>query len=361
MNQPKKVLIVGSKFGEVYLNAFVQHHPDWRLAGLLAHGSPRSRTLAKAFGIPLFSELAQLPGDLDLVCIVVRSSIVKGDGSKLAEYFLQQGTSVLQEHPVHPDEIARLQHLARSSGCHYWVNSFYPYNAAGQIWINNSRDICHRLQQPPVWGQMITSRQLLYSALDLFCQAMVYDPAEIDVVLEKDDSPLQTLWLLTPDGHYMLCLQKHLSVEDPDQYSLVMHHLMLGWPAGYLSLGGSYGPVTWHQALSLHDHQNNGMTMYQNPTEMGLDIPVCRTLSSVPESWQEVMESGGPEAVRHVLVRLNQVWLLPEPEWDVALQADYQLALSRLWQKVLQAAGQAEAGMAVPFRALVFGEREVQE
>ncbi len=50
---------------------------------------------------------------------------------------------------------------------------------------------------------------------------------------------------------------KHLSSNDPDQHSLVMHHMILGWPAGYLTLAGSYGPVEWNNALYIHHHQDS--------------------------------------------------------------------------------------------------------
>ena len=49
----QRVLIVGAKFGEMYLNAFMQPPEGLELVGLLAQGSARSRELAHAFGIPM--------------------------------------------------------------------------------------------------------------------------------------------------------------------------------------------------------------------------------------------------------------------------------------------------------------------
>ncbi|MBF4370648.1 thiazolinyl imide reductase, partial [Vibrio anguillarum] len=36
MKSRKKVIIVGAKFGELYLNAFIESHPDLELAGILS-------------------------------------------------------------------------------------------------------------------------------------------------------------------------------------------------------------------------------------------------------------------------------------------------------------------------------------
>lgn len=69
--------------------------------------------------------------------------------------------------------------------CHYIVNSLYPHNKAGRLWIENTQKIYQQIQQRPVWGQIITSRQLIYSALDIYCQAMKLHPNDITVTLEK--------------------------------------------------------------------------------------------------------------------------------------------------------------------------------
>lgn len=68
----QRVLIVGAKFGEMYLNAFMQPPEGLELVGLLAQGSARSRELAHAFGIPLYTSPEQITRMPDIACIVVR-------------------------------------------------------------------------------------------------------------------------------------------------------------------------------------------------------------------------------------------------------------------------------------------------
>ena len=354
MKPAKKVVIVGSKFGEVYLNAFIQPQDKWHLIGLFSKGSTRSRELSKAFGIPLFTRFDQLPEKIDLACIVVRSAIVGGEGSQLAQAFLQRVISVVQEHPVHPDEITRLQSLAEKMHCHYIVNSLYPHNKAGRLWIENTQKIYQQIQQRPVWGQIITSRQLIYSALDIYCQAMKLHPNDITVTLEKDNTPLQFLRLSNPTGDLLLCLQKHLSSNDPDQHSLVMHHMILGWPAGYLTLAGSYGPVEWNNALYIHHHQDSKKAMYQSPATMELDEPLFHSFHTPPNSWQDVMECEAPEAINYLLAEIDKCWQLPNDKKPMILQPHYQLALSQLWIKTLQTAGKAIDGTIAPFKRMNF-------
>ncbi len=71
----QRVLIVGAKFGEMYLNAFMQPPEGLELVGLLAQGSARSRELAHAFGIPLYTSPEQITRMPDIACIVVRSTV----------------------------------------------------------------------------------------------------------------------------------------------------------------------------------------------------------------------------------------------------------------------------------------------
>ncbi|SQC71179.1 thiazolinyl-S-HMWP1 reductase [Klebsiella pneumoniae] len=75
----QRVLIVGAKFGEMYLNAFMQPPEGLELVGLLAQGSARSRELAHAFGIPLYTSPEQITRMPDIACIVVRSTVAGGN------------------------------------------------------------------------------------------------------------------------------------------------------------------------------------------------------------------------------------------------------------------------------------------
>ncbi|OSK02703.1 Thiazolinyl-S-HMWP1 reductase YbtU [Escherichia coli SHECO001] len=113
----QRVLIVGAKFGEMYLNAFMQPPEGLELVGLLAQGSARSRELAHAFGIPLYTSPEQITRMPDIACIVVRSTVAGGTGTQLARHFLTRGVHVIQEHPLHPDEKKNRRRRNRYAAC----------------------------------------------------------------------------------------------------------------------------------------------------------------------------------------------------------------------------------------------------
>jgi thiazolinyl imide reductase len=88
---------VGAKFGEMYLNAFMQPRRGWNW--LACWPRKRDRELAYAFGIPLYTSPEQITEMPDIACIVVRSTVAGGTGTQLARHFLTRGVHVIQEHP----------------------------------------------------------------------------------------------------------------------------------------------------------------------------------------------------------------------------------------------------------------------
>ena len=99
-----------------------------------------------------------------MACVVVRTTLFGGDGSRLAEALLKRGIHVLQEHPVHPGEVVSLRRHAEAVGVRYHVNSFYPHLPAFRHFIAYASAGGERA--PAAFAEVTTSPQLLYSALD---------------------------------------------------------------------------------------------------------------------------------------------------------------------------------------------------
>ncbi|MBB5736255.1 thiazolinyl reductase component of yersiniabactin synthetase [Xanthomonas arboricola] len=342
----RRVLIVGAKFGEMYLNAFLQDPPGLELAGLLATGSGRAQQLAHAFGIPLYTAIEQLPDNIDIACVVVRSTVVGGTGTALAEAFLRRGMQVVQEHPMHPDEAERLQALAQAQGCAYWINGYYAHTPAGACWIDRARRVRQLLDgETAQFAQLTTSRQLLYSALDLLLQACdIPDTAEtvtVDATAEED-AAFRLLRLTLGGCRAALRLQTYLDPRDPDLHSLTMHQLTLGWPSGYLSLEASHGPVLWTSALYDPHHHDTDRSLYRGARDPANDPfarPSTQLLHPAPPDWRHAFEVDGPSGVGRVLQLLGQhLDGAPVPS---AFRPEYQLTLARLWQQTLRCAGPA--------------------
>mgnify|MGYP000894203279 FL=1 len=359
MNRAQKVIIVGAKFGELYLNAFIDPTNNLQLAGLLSTGSVRSQSLADAFGIPLYQSVSDLPEDIDIACVVVRASVIGGTGNLLVEDLLKRGINVIQEHPVSVQEITRHHGIAAQHQVHYCVNSFYPASAAGQAWLSSSHHINQQAGQPPSYGSLTTSRQLLYSTLDWLLQSLTVETQTLTPELLSQQPHFNVINLHSNHGHYLLQLQNYLDPDDPDMHSLAMHKMMLGWEAGYLSLTDSYGPITWTPVLHAKDHQSDHLSIYQRagtPDGDYLHSPTTQVLYQNNASRLDTFETLGPEGVLTTLNRF--VKQIEQGLTDPSLSISHQQNVAHLWQTILTLVGPVKERKLQPARTIHFPTEE---
>ncbi|MBE8595760.1 Gfo/Idh/MocA family oxidoreductase [Xenorhabdus sp. BG5] len=341
MIKPRRVLIVGSKFGELYLNAFLQPQPGLELAGILAQGSPRSQQLARDFNVTVFRSLDELPDDIDIACVVIRAEVIGGKGDQLTQALLARGISVIQEHPLDAEAIKRHQSTANQYNAMFWVNSFYSQCQAGRSWLHAAHQIDQLSQQRPVSGYLTTSRQLLFSALDLLLQGC-HCPEQIEIAYVGQRSNVFHRFELSIAGTTItLDVQSYLDPRDPDMHNLVMHKMTLIWSAGYLTQEASYGPVIWTPVLHAPNHLNNGQSLYLHagqPEGAYLHQTTSQILCPATQNWMTAFECDGAEGVARLLNTLNSV--LNGALCPPAFRYDYQLRLAGLWQQILRMMGE---------------------
>lgn len=112
MNKHKiKTLVCGSTFGQFYLEALKRRSDDFEVAGILSQGSERSKKCVQYYELPMFESVDQLPPDIDFACVVLRSAMMGGEGTNLSLQLLEKGIHVIQEQPVHQDDISKCNNL----------------------------------------------------------------------------------------------------------------------------------------------------------------------------------------------------------------------------------------------------------
>ncbi len=347
MSRKKRLVIVGAKFGELYLNSFFEEQATVELCGLVAQGSQRAQTLADAFGISLYHSVDELPDDIDIACVVVRAAVVGGVGNSLTEALLRRGIHVIQEHPVSPQELLRHQQLAQENHVHYWVNSFYPHTPTGEAFINCASEVSQQDRHIPLFAQLTTSRQLLYSSLDIMMQAIVrgsYCDIDVDVnKLQQHEPCFDVLNVCINGCHLLIRLQNYLDPNDPDMHNLIMHQMTLGWQSGYLSLNDSYGPIIWTPVLHADQHQSTQFSLYQlADSDAGryLREPTSVILRQPPDSVLTAIEYEGPAGVAALLQQF--VHCIDSQPYNELLNINYQQQLSRVWQEIMSAVGEPQ-------------------
>ncbi|KAA8965441.1 Gfo/Idh/MocA family oxidoreductase [Mycobacterium sp.] len=243
-----RAVVVGTTFGAVYAEALAAANSPVELVGLLATGSAASAQLADRLGVALYTDLDSLP-PVDVAFVVVRAGVVGGEGTRLSGRLLARGIHVMQEQPVHAEEIISLLRIAKANSRLYAVNDFYSHVAPMRQFIFAAQclDKIARVRY-------VHARSAIHVVFPLFTilSAIVgpLTPARIVVPQcggsETAPSSFVAGRILLGDVTVDLLIQNELCASDPDNHARLMHAITVGSDAGELVLAHTHGSTRWH-------------------------------------------------------------------------------------------------------------------
>ncbi|MBC3361572.1 Gfo/Idh/MocA family oxidoreductase [Pseudomonas sp. SWRI154] len=293
----KRVIVAGTAFGRIYLQALARAHDRYQLVGVLSRGNAYSRACAEHYGVALYETVEQVPDDVDIACVVVRSGATGGAGGDLAQQFLRRGIHVLQEHPVHHREIATCMQAARQGQAAYAVNTLYPNILAIRRFLAVAAYL--RDQQGLAYIEAACNSQVAYPLLDILGRlAGGLRPwtftASAPAFAGQPFTRLDARFNGVPIS---LRIQNQVHPKDPDNHSFLLHRLEVGCEAGVLSLGDTHGPVLWNPRLHASRDSTDRLIM-AGPGSERLAGPTMVALDpQVPKSYQQVFNQVWPDAV----------------------------------------------------------------
>ena len=309
MHSPmKKVVVAGTGFGRIYLEALTskdlsaQH--NFQLVGIMAKGSDYSRRCAEEHQVPLYTSEQQIPDDVDIVCLVLRSGAIGGEGSEIAQSLLRRGIHVLQEHPVHSKEIAANLVAAKQGNAAYAVNTLY-HN------LRHSRQLLAvaeylNQQHPLAEIEAVCNSQMAYPLLDLIGRAVgKLRPWAFSEPTHIEGHPYQVITGHIGSVPLTLKIQNQVHPDDPDNHSFLLHKLSLSYESGVLSLADTHGPVLWNPRLHSPRDDTGRLVLKGAGTER-LVVPSMVTLGDKEaRSFHQVFALTWPEAILQALHSLN--------------------------------------------------------
>lgn len=286
--QRPPAIVVGATFGAVYAEALAAPESPVELLGVVSTGSAASAKLADRLGVALYTGIDSLP-PVDIAFVVVRSGVVGGEGTSICEQLLARGIHVMQEQPVHPDEILALLRVAKKNSLSYAVNDFYSNVAPLRQFISVAKTLD---TLAPI--KYIHARSSIHVAYPLFTilGSIVgpLTPARIIVPqgLKQADQAASTfaagrmvLGNVTVD----LLIQNELCPSNPDGYARLMHAITVGSDAGELVLAHSHGSTRWHPR--------------PHPEAAAIDVPIAETVGiDFQPTTAQVRNGLWPDAIR---------------------------------------------------------------
>lgn len=238
-----RAIVVGSTFGAVYAEALAAPESPVELVGLLSTGSRQSADLASRLAIPLYTGMNSLPR-VDIAFVVVRSGVVGGEGTRVCQELLSRGVHVVQEQPVHADEIMSLLHVAAENAVLYTVNDFYSRVAPMRQFICAAKTLDSLARIRYVHAR--ASLHVVYPLFTILASIVgPLTPAQI-VMPEQTGGPFVAGRIMLADLPVDLLIQNELCASEPDNYARLLHTLTVGSDAGELVLHHTHGPTRWH-------------------------------------------------------------------------------------------------------------------
>jgi len=342
-----RVVVCGTGFGRVYLDGLGAPQSPVELAGILARGSERSKACARRWGVPLYEKPEDLPDDISLACVVVSSAINGGPGAQLAQSLMRHGIHVLQEHPLHADELAGCLRVAKASGVHYRVNTHHLHVEPVRRFITAAQELLRR--QPALFIDAACGFQVLATVLDILGAILgrlrpwgFAPPAATSAEIRRLttlDLPFRSLDGVLGGVPTVLRVQNQMDPREPDNHAHLWHRITLGTESGQLTLVSSTGPVLWTVRPHL---PRSGMQHTSFGDLSGDHLGIAGTVPlgpAVTPSWAETLSRLWPEAVRTAVARMTDEMARGE---DPLTSGQYHLSLCQLSHEITSLLGRVE-------------------
>jgi thiazolinyl imide reductase len=238
---PMHILVCGTNYGRIYLEAIRLGGASYCLAGILARGSNLSREVASEYGAPLYRCVNDLAPTIDFACAAMGAS-----GHEVVLSLLSRGINVLCEHPQTPSRLQAALDAAACGNLCFHVNGHFADLDAAAAFIRHCRE--QNGTAPPSFFHVTATDRSLYAALDILRRVMIsFAPFEFHLTSRLVPFTIvQGLIGGVPVAFHLQRGAGRRPLPDASPAYLVDHRIAAGFPSGTLTLLSMNGPVIWN-------------------------------------------------------------------------------------------------------------------
>lgn len=251
MNPKIRVIVCGVGFGQFYLKALENLKENYELTGILSRGSEWSKKCADKYKVPLYLDVNELTKEMvDLVCVVVKSTIVGGEGSIIVEKLLEKGINVIQEHPIHEEDYIKFIKMAQKHKCIYRLNTFYPDLINVSSYINLSNGLRKYSNIKCINAEC--SVHVLFPLIDILGRVIgklrpwKFEKVENTLI----NSPFSIVQGYIGDVPICINIQNEFEPEDPENSILLFHRIVVYTECGNLIMTGTNSNIIWEPSMN---------------------------------------------------------------------------------------------------------------
>jgi len=323
-----RVVVCGTNFGRIYLKG-IEQLKNCQLVGILSRGSQQSQECAKKYGVPLYHTVDELDVSMvDMVCVAIKSSVTGGAGTRIALQCLEKGINVLQEQPVHYDDVWKCYKTALSHHCFYSVNSFYSNIRAGRIFTSCAEKL--REKTGLLCMEASCSIQVIYPLLDLMGKVFgSVSPLKIEKISQNNEV-LTVLEGSICNIPLLLKVENRMVTEDADNYALLYHKINLFTESGLLTMDSSIGFVLWEPRYFIPHAEDGSLDLYGDNEDSKMPVTEILNPEDETNSYQDIYSSVWPEGIAKAIQDFSELIECG----NIKQKMQYQLNLCKEWSRL---------------------------
>ncbi|MFY0517550.1 Gfo/Idh/MocA family oxidoreductase [Lysinibacillus sp. UGB7] len=336
MTRKLRVLVCGTRFGQFYLEA-IQKSNLFELSGILAQGSQRSRSCASVYKTDLYTDIEDVPKDIDIACIVVPTSIMGGSGTELAIQFMKKGIHVLLEQPVHYQNLLECYRVAKQYNVKFIVGDLYVNLPYVTKFIGMAQKIMEKEDLVYLNVDMATqvSFPLAHILAKLFGNLQPWGVKDFI----SDNMPFQMLSIMIKGVPTTIRAQNQVDVVVSDSYMHLMHQITLGFDSGKLTLFDTNGPVVWTPRMQIPDIALIPRELKQQ-SSYSLTTPVFEGFEpNYNSTYQEILTTTWPSAILKDVERLYNLITKDMNSIEMRKEGQQIIQTAQLWSDITSALG----------------------
>ncbi|MBV4429412.1 Gfo/Idh/MocA family oxidoreductase [Clostridium tyrobutyricum] len=336
MKEKLRVIVFGVGFGQFYLRALEKVKSKYELVGIYSRGSEWSKKWAEKYDVPLYTDINKITSDIvDVACVVIKSTVVGGEGSTIAQILLKRGINVIQEHPVHVDDYINCIKIAKKYNCTYRLNTFYPELLNVRQFVDFSKKLSQKSDIKYINAEC--SVHVLFPLVDILGRALGgLRPWKFEMVNAKSkNSPFCIVYGYIHNIPVCINIQNQIEPTNPENSLLLLHKISLYTECGSLVMVGTNSDVIWEPCMRKYIAKDGGFHLEVN--DNCLNLPVYEEMhNNEGKSFRDMFINTWPDSIKSLLEKFyNDIFAGSDSNSDT----QFLIAACLAWQELGQCIG----------------------
>lgn len=294
----------------------------------------------KAFAYRMKYEALKRQGtkeNVDVVCVVIKSTVVNGEGSTIVHSLLEKGINVIQEHPIDIDDYIMCIKIAQKNCCMYRLNTFYPQLSNVKQFIFLAGKL--REKNDVQYINAECSVHVLFPLIDILGRAIGgVRPWKFERVEETyKNSPFCIIYGSIYNIPICINVQNQMDPSDPENSVLLFHKISLYTECGNLTMIGTNSDIMWEPRIRKYIAADGGFHLEAD--DEYLDLPVYEEMhNDEGKCFREMFSDTWPDSIKLFLEDFYRDFYLGK---KMDSNAQFLISVCRAWKDLGNSIGSA--------------------